>query len=96
MKKGPDYVATNNKLTSQQLADIKSLLPYGFFQAIADKRKGITYRQIIEVFAQRSTNAKQNKTVWEAINKKLIAYDRPDLIEAVNARVSFCQNLLLV
>lgn len=96
MKKDDNYIAVNFKLTNRQLSEIRKYLPYGFFTVLAEKHDSISLRQIREVFGQRTTNADHNEIVWTAVRKKLTLFQRHDLIKAVNARLSFCKNLLHV
>lgn len=96
MKKENHSIAANFKLTNRQLNQIRKYLPYGFFSALAEKYTDISLRQIKEVMGQRTTNALHNEIVWKAINKKLIAYEREDLVDLVNKRLIFCQDLLHV
>jgi len=96
MKKTNGSIVANFKLTNKQLDQIRKYLPYGFFTALGEKHDGITLRQMKEVMAQRTTNAEHNEIVWKSIKKRLTMAGRKDLVELVDSRLSFCQNLLLV
>lgn len=83
-----------SKLTDIQLFEIKKYLPKNFAKKIAETYDGITKRQVIEVFNQRSKNVEWNRIVWNAIQKKLTDNKRQDLVESASKRLSFCESLL--
>lgn len=89
-----DEIDVGNKLTVEQLADIKRYLPRHFAKKTAEKYAGVTKRQVVEVFNQRSPNPVWNQIVWDAIKKKLAENERKDLIEAIDKRLLFCNSLL--
>lgn len=80
----------NGKLTTRQLDSIRKILPGDWRKRIAQNNGVITIRQITEVFNQRNSKPDLNEIVWNAVNKRLRAAGRQDLVDLVEERLLFC------
>ena len=65
-------------LTPDDLKTIKQILPRHWRIQVSEAT-GLTTRQVGEVFYLRTTNAKQNKLVWEMIKKILVMLNQDEL-----------------
>lgn len=84
----------SNKLTDQQLGEIRTYLPFKFFTKLAETHGSIDRKLFSAAFYQRTANPEINKVLWGAVNKILQKYQRLDLIEAIEQRLFYCTLLL--
>jgi hypothetical protein len=80
-------------LTKRELTKIRQVLPFNWRALLAESVDTISVRQITNVFAQNTGNARDNVIVWGYVNKILKAAGREKLAERVRARVSFYECL---
>jgi hypothetical protein len=80
-----------NQLSTQDLQQIRTALPYGWRQQILELHPGLTARQVSETFYLRTRNVDTTGRVFTCIAKMLDDLGLFDLATKCRNRIDFCK-----